>query len=228
MIKILITDDDIEFTELLAEYLSSHGLDITIANDGEQGLKEANSGKYKLMVLDIMMPKLNGLEVLKKLTEPKIPTILLTAKTDDIDIILGLELGADDYIKKPANPRELLARINALLRRTPKDKNINNNEINLANFTINSLSRTCNLKGNKIILTGTEFDLLFALAKQIGKPVSKEDLSQEIFARELQPFDRSIDVNISRLRKKLEEHQPNIIKTIRGKGYQLSFEKTNL
>ncbi len=227
MYKILLTDDDVELTELLAEYLATQGLDVDIANDGQEGLDMVKKGQYDLMVLDIMMPKIDGLEVLKQLQKEKyiIPVIMLTAKGDDIDRIIGLEIGADDYLTKPCNPRELLARINAILRRNKNNKqNYKQDDIDTVNSIINIdvKTRSVKIKGEEVILTGTEFDLLNYLIINSGKTVSKEVLSLEVLDRELDPFDRSLDVHISRVRKKLELFLDKPIKTVRGKGYQMS------
>lgn len=231
MANILLGDDDEELTQLLQEYLHNHGIQSDCVHDGEaviERLKSAmnDSAPYDLLVLDIMMPKIDGLSVLRQLpTISDIPVIMLTAKGEEIDRIIGLELGADDYITKPCNPRELLARINAVIKRS----RISVSGAATSEYTplpesrlyLDQNQRICQIDGAKLQVTGTEFDLLLALLKQKGEVVSKAWLSQHVLQRELQPFDRSLDVHVSRLRKKLQPFHDEPIKAIRGKGYQL-------
>lgn len=223
MTHILLGDDDEELTQLLQEYLHNHDVSCDCVYDGEQVLKRLQDPgyQYDLLVLDIMMPKIDGLSVLRQLpTTSQIPVIMLTAKGDEIDRIIGLELGADDYIAKPCNPRELLARINAVIKRStliPTDIA----PLNHDRLLLDQGHRICKIDGLELQVTGTEFDLLVALLKQQGDVVSKEWLSQTVLQRELQPFDRSLDVHVSRLRKKLRPFHDDPIKAIRGKGYQL-------
>lgn len=223
MLNLLLADDDNELTELLSEYLNQHQVRCDIVDNGEDALKQLQKKSYDLMVLDIMMPQMDGLSVLKNLppTE-RTPVIMLTAKGDEIDRIIGLELGADDYIAKPCNPRELLARIKAVVKRTQNHPNKESDEFPNSLIQLDSEQRTCHINDVQIDLTGTEFDLLYELLKQKGQIVDKEQLSQTVLQRELQPFDRSIDVHISRLRKKLEFHHPKPIQSIRGRGYSLT------
>jgi two-component system response regulator CpxR len=224
--NILLGDDDEELTQLLQEYLHNHGVTCDCVHDGEaviQKLKTANSKvvTYDLLVLDIMMPKIDGLSVLRQLPSiSDIPVIMLTAKGEEIDRIIGLELGADDYITKPCNPRELLARINAVIKRT----NVAASEhmpLPESRLHLDQNQRVCQIDGTELQVTGTEFDLLVALLKQKGEVVSKTWLSEHVLQRELQPFDRSLDVHVSRLRKKLQPFHDEPIKAVRGKGYQL-------
>jgi two-component system response regulator CpxR len=224
--NILLGDDDEELTQLLQEYLHNHGVTCDCVHDGEaviQKLKTANSKvvTYDLLVLDIMMPKIDGLSVLRQLPSiSDIPVIMLTAKGEEIDRIIGLELGADDYITKPCNPRELLARINAVIKRT----NVAASEhmpLPESRLQLDQNQRVCQIDGTELQVTGTEFDLLVALLKQKGEVVSKTWLSEHVLQRELQPFDRSLDVHVSRLRKKLQPFHDEPIKAVRGKGYQL-------
>jgi len=223
MTHILLGDDDEELTQLLQEYLSNHEVSCDCVYDGEQVLKRLQDPgyQYDLLVLDIMMPKIDGLSVLRQLpARSQIPVIMLTAKGDEIDRIIGLELGADDYIAKPCNPRELLARINAVIKRaTLISTDIA--PLNHDRLLLDQGHRICKIDGLELQVTGTEFDLLVALLKQQGEVVSKEWLSQTVLQRELQPFDRSLDVHVSRLRKKLQPFHDDPIKAIRGKGYQL-------
>ncbi len=220
MPKILLGDDDEELTQLLQEYLQNHEISCDCAFDGMAVIDKLGKQHYDLLVLDIMMPKLDGLSVLRQLPSiSQLPVIMLTAKGEEIDRIIGLELGADDYITKPCNPRELLARINAVIKRTqapPPDELLPESRLQL-----NQVTRCCQVDGTPLQVTGTEFDLLWALLSQKGEVVSKAWLSENVLQRELQPFDRSLDVHVSRLRKKMQPFHDDPIKAIRGKGYQL-------
>ena len=225
MTHILLGDDDEELTQLLQEYLSNHEVSCDSVYDGEQVLErlQDTAYQYDLLVLDIMMPKMDGLSVLRQLPATRqIPVIMLTAKGDEIDRIIGLELGADDYIAKPCNPRELLARINAVIKRTTMPS-VDMPALTHDRLTLDQNHRICIIDGTELQVTGTEFDLLVALLQQKGEVASKEWLSQTVLQRELQPFDRSLDVHVSRLRKKLQPFHDEPIKAIRGKGYQLVF-----
>ena len=231
MANILLGDDDEELTQLLQEYLHNHGIQSDCVHDGEaviERLKSAmhDSAPYDLLVLDIMMPKIDGLSVLRQLPAiSDIPVIMLTAKGEEIDRIIGLELGADDYITKPCNPRELLARINAVIKRSritvSGAATSEHMPLPESRLHLDQNQRICQIDGVELQVTGTEFDLLVALLKQKGEVVSKAWLSQHVLQRELQPFDRSLDVHVSRLRKKLQPFHDEPIKAIRGKGYQL-------
>ena len=231
MANILLGDDDEELTQLLQEYLHNHGIQSDCVHDGEaviERLKSAmhDSAPYDLLVLDIMMPKIDGLSVLRQLPAiSDIPVIMLTAKGEEIDRIIGLELGADDYITKPCNPRELLARINAVIKRSritvSGAATSEHTPLPESRLYLDQNQRICQIDGVELQVTGTEFDLLLALLKQKGEVVNKAWLSQHVLQRELQPFDRSLDVHVSRLRKKLQPFHDEPIKAIRGKGYQL-------
>ena len=226
MPNILIGDDDEELTQLLQEYLHNHGIHCDCVHDGEaviQRLKTVGQEgmDYDLLVLDIMMPKIDGLSVLRQLPNiSDIPVIMLTAKGEEIDRIIGLELGADDYITKPRNPRELLARVNAVIKRTNTSAS-EHTPLPESRLHLDQNQRVCQIDGVVLQVTGTEFDLLVALLKQKGEVVSKAWLSENVLQRELQPFDRSLDVHVSRLRKKLQHFHDEPIKAVRGKGYQL-------
>ncbi|EGK14106.1 response regulator transcription factor [Psychrobacter sanguinis] len=221
MTHILLGDDDTELSDLLVEYLTNHGIKCDCAYDGEQVLQKLKTNSYDLIVLDIMMPKVDGLSVLRQLpTLTQTPVIMLTAKGDEIDRIIGLELGADDYIAKPCNPRELLARINAVIKRTTAQATDFTPLVH-ERLELDQVHRVCKVDGKVLQVTGTEFDLLIALLQQQGNVASKEWLSQTVLQRELQPLDRSLDVHISRLRKKLQPFHEDPIKAVRGKGYQL-------
>lgn len=223
-LHLLLVDDDNEFTALLSEYFSTQGLTCDIAENGRIALDYVQNTRYDLMVLDIMMPELDGLGVLKQLPQVSdIPVIMLTAKGDDIDRIIGLEMGADDYMGKPCNPRELLARIHAVAKRSQKQRHLLKTQIQQDSpFTINQIKRQCSYRGENIDMTATEFDLFCLLFEHQGQVVDKETLARKVLQRELQPFDRSIDVHVSRLRKKLALFHDNPIQSVRGKGYQLT------
>ena len=226
MPHILLGDDDEELTQLLQEYLHNHGVTCDCVHDGEAVIERLKTAihddlPYDLLVLDIMMPKIDGISVLRQLpTISDIPVIMLTAKGEEIDRIIGLELGADDYITKPCNPRELLARINAVIKRTATPF-LEHTPLPASRLHLDQTQRICQIDNIALQVTGTEFDLLVALLKQKGEVVSKAWLSKNVLQRELQPFDRSLDVHVSRLRKKLQPFHDEPIKAIRGKGYQL-------
>lgn len=229
MAHILIVDDDNELSEMLTDYLQVEGYTIEQVFDGDAGVKKALSCRFDAVVLDVMMPKLDGFEVLRQIrSQSSVPVIMLTAKGDDIDRIVGLEIGADDYLSKPFNPRELLARLRAVLRRSQSitaiaDKNTSPLSIGL--LEIHPAARTAFIEGHTLDLTSTEFNLLQILVQQSGNVVTKESLSQQAIGRPLTRYDRSIDMHMSNLRKKLaEQGQGSLIITIRGQGYQLASE----
>lgn len=222
MSRVLLVDDDDALTELLAEYLTAEGLEVNRMPDGESGAKEilGNETTYDVVVLDSMMPKMNGLDVLKAVrAQSKIPVIMLTAKGDDIDRIIGLEMGADDYVPKPCQPRELLARINAILRRSQQinDTSSNTNSLMASGVTLYPAKRQAMIGDKNLELTSTEFNLLEVLMRHAGQVVSKDTLSMEALDRKLAKFDRSIDVHISSIRHKLGDS--SLIQTVRGLGY---------
>lgn len=221
--KILIIDDDKELTELLSEYLSYEGFELEACHDGVSGLARAYDDSFSLILLDVMMPQLNGFEVLKALGgQHKTPILMLTAKGDNDDRVLGLELGADDYLAKPFQHRELLARINAILRRIKIVKNhenvISNQQINAVQLDHATREVFCHQQ--LVELTGTEFQILDLLMSNASQIVSKNEISEQILKRKLSAFDRSIDMHISNIRRKLLAFSPNDkLKTIRGAGY---------
>lgn len=229
MTHILLVDDDKELSTMLGDYLAAEGFTIDHAYDGEQGAQKALSDQYDAVILDVMMPKLDGFEVLRRIrSESSVPVIMLTAKGDDVDRIVGLEIGADDYLPKPFNPRELLARLHAILRRTQpyKTDNQKNKNRQLGELEINPSSRTALANGQALDLTSTEFNLLNALVNQAGNIVSKENLSEHGLGRALQKYDRSIDMHMSNLRKKLAlQGLGSMLITIRGQGYQITDER---
>ncbi|HDR1040530.1 response regulator [Pasteurella multocida] len=233
MPKILLVDDDVELIELLAELLTLEGFEIDMANNGLQALQKLDLS-YDLVLLDIMMPVLNGVETLKKIRQEfSVPVIMLTARGDDIDRILGLELGADDYIPKPFNDRELVARIKAILRRTQPTATLNTevkenrSEFVFCDITLYPGRQQAFHHDKDLELTGTEFALLQKLVLNPGQILSRESLSIEILGKQLTPFDRAIDMHMSNLRKKLPPRTDGSpwFKTLRGRGYLLVSEK---
>ncbi|MBB1325703.1 response regulator [Pseudoalteromonas sp. SR45-1] len=222
--KLLMIDDDTGLCELLSEYLTAQGFEIQSVHDGEQGLKLAQANDYGLILLDVMLPTLDGFEVLKQLRQTKLtPVIMLTAKGEDFDRIFGLELGADDYIPKPFNHRELLARVKAITRRIEHINSLNvatTSKLLVNGITVNLAAREASIDGSTLTLTGTEYEILTLLCKSAGEVVSKEQISEEVLGRRLASFDRSIDMHVSNIRKKIAEHIPGErIKTMRGTGY---------
>jgi len=218
---ILLADDDTELSGLLKEYFESESFTVRLAPDGVTALEEARKSGLDLIVLDVMMPGMNGMDVLKELRkESKIPVIMLTARGDDMDRILGLELGADDYVPKPCNPRELLARIRAVMRRGHVP--VESGAIAIDDIELNHGSRTLMKSGEMVELTSTEFSILYELLQHIGEVVSKRDLYKSALGREPVPHDRSVDMHVSNLRRKLgsDPRGDNRIETIRGIGYQ--------
>ncbi|WP_350645449.1 response regulator transcription factor [Pseudoalteromonas sp. G24-MNA-CIBAN-0072] len=222
--KLLMIDDDTGLCELLSEYLSAQGFSIQTAHDGQQGLELALQNDYALILLDVMLPFIDGFEVLKQLRQSKLtPVIMLTAKGEDFDRIFGLELGADDYIPKPFNHRELLARVKAITRRIEHINSVSNNnnkKLSLNGITINFATREASVNNTTLTLTGTEYEILALLVKHAPDVISKEQISEEVLGRRLASFDRSIDMHVSNIRKKIAEHiAGEKIKTIRGTGY---------
>ena len=221
---ILIADDDTELCELLREYLGQEGFAVRLAHDGEQALLESRRPGLDAMVLDIMMPRMNGIDVLRNLRkESELPVIMLTARGDDLDRIIGLELGADDYLAKPANPRELLARIRAILRRSNTQSTVAT--LGVGDLVLNQARRELHRGGLLIDLTSTEFSILQLLLQRSGEIVEKKDLYLAALGREPVAYDRSIDMHVSNLRRKLglAIDGTERIETIRGIGYQYRF-----
>ncbi|MFN0141805.1 MAG: response regulator [Pyrinomonadaceae bacterium] len=223
MDKILIIDDDEELCELVSEYLGVEGFAVESVNDGEAGLRAALAGEHDIAILDVMMPKMNGFDVLRALRQTsQLPVIMLTARGDDMERIVGLEIGADDYLPKPFNPRELAARLRAILRRSSDTGDTNANEnLSVDGIELSSTARTVLLDGSDVMLTSVEFALLRELLKDAGQVIKKEDLSERVLERKLSPYDRSLDMHISNLRKKLGPRGDGSerIKTIRSVGY---------
>lgn len=226
--QILLIDDDHELAELLVDYLAQQGFIVQCCFDGQAGLELAYNSKFDLILLDVMMPKLNGFEVLKALgTEYKTPILMLTAKGDNNDKVLGLELGADDYLAKPFHHQELLARINAILRRinivTQQNQQVLQCEepvLAVNNIELNHATRAVTCHTNTIELTGTEYQILTMLMEHHGQIIAKDTLSEQVLSRKLAPFDRSIDVHVSNIRRKFLPYcSIEKIKTVRGAGY---------
>lgn len=229
MDRILLVDDDVELANLLAEYLRAEKLSVEVAHEGGVGASRALAGDIDLVVLDVMMPGTDGLTTLRRIREKSmVPVLMLTARGDDIDRIVGLELGADDYVPKPCTPRELLARIRAILRRhragsTEADLLV---PVVQGQLTMWPARRRADFKGKPLPLTGAEFGLLLVLARAAGAVVSKEALSEHGLGRPLARYDRSIDVHVSSLRQKLGNRGDghSWIETVRGRGYLLTAE----
>jgi|SRR5690606_18516161 len=224
MTAILIVDDDEELCEMLTEYLQPEGFEVAVTLRGDEGARLALAKPWDAIILDIMLPGMNGMEVLKVIRKQSmVPILMLTAKGDDVDRILGLEMGADDYLPKPFNPRELVARIRAILRRQQGPGNGNDSTtLCCRSLTMNSAARRAMVGEAVLELTSTEYTVLEVLAKHAGQVVSKEHLYEAALGRPLAPYDRSIDMHISHLRRKLTELDEGlVIHTIRGSGYQL-------
>jgi two-component system response regulator CpxR len=226
MSKVLLADDDVELGEMLRLYLERENFEVAVVHDGEAAVKEALTGVYTIAVLDVMMPRMNGVEALRRIRgQSRMPVLMLTAKGDDIDRIIGLELGADDYVPKPCTPRELVARIRAILRRTqvPDPDRISSSLITVGQLCIWPEQRRAEWAGKPLELTSTEFSLLDVLAKNAGHKVSKSELSEQGLGRPLARFDRNIDVHLSSIRQKLNALTGDrvIIQTVYRQGYML-------
>ncbi len=222
--NILLIDDDAELSQLVTDYLTLDGFSLDHAADGIKGLQKAHSGAYQLILLHIMLPGLDGLSLLRQLRQTSYcPVLMLTARGDDIDRILGLELGADDYLAKPFNPRELSARVRAILRRVELAQQPVQHQVPLLELNgvaLNRQNRQVHCEGHNVVLTATEFQLLEYLMNHAGRVVSKEELSKEVMGRVLQQYDRSLDMHVSNIRKKLAQGASNEkIQTLRGSGY---------
>jgi len=223
--RILIVDDDLELCELLTEYLTGEGFSIDAVQSGTDGVQRAQTGDYRLVVLDVMLPGIDGFEVLRRIrARSTIPILMLTARGEDMDRIMGLESGADDYLSKPFNPRELVARLRAILRRlnppatTTDDRD---GRLVVGDVELDLGAREVTVNGEALILTATEFDLLELLLRSAGQVVERQTLSRSCLGRELEPFDRSVDMHVSHIRRKLGRHRSGIerLKACRGVGY---------
>jgi len=218
-VRLLLIDDDTELCSLLTELLNSEGFAVESAHEGRHGLERALHGGFNLVILDVMLPGLDGFEILRRLRkDSRVPVLMLTARADDVDRIIGLELGADDYLPKPFNPRELLARVRAILRRyEPRTSTAARVEVN--GVVLDPATRQVTVDGQAVDLTTFEFDILDILMRAAGRVLSRDDLMENLYNRKATAFDRSIDMHISHIRRKLETKRP-FIKTIRSVGYQ--------
>ena len=227
MDRVLIIDDDFELCSLVSEYLEPEGFRVESVHDGETGLQRAQNGNYLLVILDVMLPGMSGFDVLRRIrATSRIPVLLLTARGEDVDRIVGLEIGADDYLPKPFNPRELVARIRAVLRRTSSDpKGVGTPRppeiLRIGDIELDPATRTVKHGGEPVDLTSVEFNLLEVLLREAGRVVTREELVSAVLSRKFSPFDRSIDMHVSKVRKKLGDLNGEVehIKTVRGVGY---------
>jgi DNA-binding response OmpR family regulator len=229
MTRILIIDDDEELCELVAEYLKPEGFALEMVHHGQLGIEQARQTEYALLVLDVMLPGANGFEVLRQVrTHSRVPVLMLTARGDDVDRIVGLELGADDYLPKPFNPRELVARIRAILRRSQPEPHAAappatapNECISVGDVQLDKDARSVRRAGELIEMTSVEFDLLESLLRAAGRVVTREELVTQVLGRHFVPFDRSVDMHVSNLRKKLGHRIGEVerIRSVRGVGY---------
>jgi two-component system response regulator CpxR len=225
---VLLIDDDVELCSMLTEYLGKNGFRVKTAHRGDVGLRAAQQRPWSLILLDVMLPGMDGFEVLKRIrAESSVNVVLLTARGEDVDRIVGLEIGADDYLPKPFNPRELLARMRAVLRRNASTQSAAPAVLRVGDLELDTAARRVLKAEVKVDLTDVEFSLLEALMQSPGKVVSREDLSQTVLGRQFDPFDRSLDMHVSRLRRKLSSAgaDESIVKTIRGIGYQLVLDR---
>jgi two-component system response regulator CpxR len=221
-VHILLVDDDAELCGLLTEFLHREGFTVECAHDGHKGLEMALRPGIDLVVLDVMLPGMDGFEILKRLRQQsKVPVMMLTARGEDVDRIVGLDLGADDYLAKPFNPKELAARIRAILRRYAPRPPGPSNRIEVNGVAVNPGTREAFSNGKPVELTTFEFDILELLLRSAGHVLSRDALMENFYSRKATPFDRSLDMHISHLRKKLENGEA-LIKTIRGVGYQFA------
>lgn len=222
MPRILVVDDDVDLCVLIQEYLEPEGFEVEAVHSGQRGLERARSGDHTLVVLDVMLPAISGFEVLRTLRSTSdIPVLLLTARGGDVDRVVGLELGADDYLPKPFNPRELVARIHAILRRVPDPSRSRTKltPVVIGDLELNPASRGVMIGRKPIELTAVEFNLLELLLRHAGHIVTREQIVKSVLGRVLTPYDRSLDMHISRLRRKLADDRGQRIKTVRSVGY---------
>jgi len=222
--RILVIDDDVELCGLVGEYLAPEGFQIEAVHDGNRGLERALGGDHLLIVLDVMLPGMNGFDVLRRIRNAsRTPVLLLTARGEDVDRIVGLEIGADDYLPKPFNPRELVARIRAILRRTQGEKAGEQipDVLRVGDVELDPATRIVLQNGKPVDLTSVEFNLLQVLLREAGRVVTREHLVDAVLSRKFSPFDRSIDMHVSKVRKKLgdTDNATDHIKTVRGVGY---------
>lgn len=236
MDRVLIIDDDDELCELMTEYLKQEDFEVETVNHGQQGIERALLGGFSFLVLDVMLPGANGFEVLRRVrAQSNVPVLMLTARGEDIDRIVGLELGADDYLSKPFNPRELVARMRAILRRsqpelplTDQAARVTTERFVLGDVELDNGSRIVKRDNEIIELTMVEFDLLELLMRAAGRVVTREEIVTKILGRKFMTFDRSVDMHVSNLRKKLGHRLGNSdrIRSVRGVGYIYSRPET--
>jgi len=231
--RILVIDDDVELCSLVGEYLAPEGFQIEAVHDGDRGLERALSGDHLLVVLDVMLPGMSGFDVLRQLRKSsRTPVLLLTARGEDVDRIVGLEIGADDYLPKPFNPRELVARIRAILRRTQAGETADQRPevLRVGDVELDPATRTVLHSGKPVEFTSVEFNLLHVLLREAGRVVTREHLVDEVLSRKFSPFDRSIDMHVSKVRKKLGDSDNGMdhIKTVRGVGYIFAHPRENV
>lgn len=220
---ILLIDDDADLGTLMREFFEEHGFEVTAASDPQLGLTLARTGQYSLVVLDVMMPRMDGFAVLGKLRETsRVPVLMLTARTEPSSRIRGLEGGADDYLPKPFDPMELLARVRAILRRTQPLATATTVEV--SGVRLDPQARQVRQGAADVELTSIEFDILDTLIRSAGRVISRNDLMQRLYQRDATPYDRSIDVHVSHLRRKLSDGD-RLIRTVRGVGYQFCVEE---
>ncbi|MBM4357939.1 MAG: response regulator transcription factor [Deltaproteobacteria bacterium] len=223
--RVLLVDDDARLQELLAAYLSQNGFDVTGAADGRKGLAALEASSFDIVLLDVMMPGLDGIEVCRRIrATSRIPIVMLTAKGDETERVVGLELGADDYVAKPFSPRELLARLRALIRRA--QPLAENRMLTVGELSIDVDGRVVTLAGRHVDLTGIEFDILVTLAKRAGRVVARDGILTAAGRDDVTVGERTVDVHVSHLRQKLgdDPRSPSLIKTVRGVGYLLAKE----
>ena len=228
MHRVLLIDDDLSLSDLLSEYLEQQNFTVEVANLAERGIEKLKSTQFDLLLLDVMMPVMDGFQALAEIRKfSKVPVIMLTAKGDDYDKILGLELGADDYLTKPFNHRELLARMKALIRRLSPEGILNSdNKLKAHGIEVHVGSQEVKIGEELVEMTATEFILLSELIKNKGQLLSKNDLNLKVLGRRMTAYDRSLDMHVSNLRKKLQSHGiENAIKTVRGNGYLMKSDE---
>lgn len=227
MDRLLVVDDDTELCSLVTRYLEAEGFQVDSVNHGQEGIERALSGDYSLVVLDVMLPGVNGFDVLRRIrAESPVPVIMLSARAEDVERIVGLEIGADDYLGKPFNPHELVARIRAVSRRSRPDRELEPENVRHPLLRVGDIELDRNAwkvmrDGRPVVLTTLEFNLLEMLLRSAGQVLPREELVQTLLEREFDPFDRSIDMHVSNLRKKLGRHVNGVerIKSVRGVGY---------
>lgn len=230
MNRLLVVDDDIELCSLVTKYLELEGFEVKTVNEGEQGIELALSGKYTLVILDVMLPGVNGFDALRRIrTHSRVPVLMLSARAEEVEKIVGLEIGADDYLAKPFNPHELVARIRAIIRRAQPNSQLGSEKIPYPLLTVGDIELDKNTwkvrrSGEVVALTTLEFNLLEVLIRVAGRVVTREELVEKVLGRKFDPFDRSLDMHVSNLRKKLGHQVSGVerVKSVRGVGYVYS------